>query len=39
LPENSTNQQHCPDGSSAKPVGKLFGVGMDHSVMVAAVGA
>lgn len=38
MPEVSTNQQQLPDGSRAKPVGVLFGVGMVHSVKVAAVG-
>jgi hypothetical protein len=37
LPDNSTNQQQFPEGSNVNPVGVLLGVGIVHSVSVAAV--
>lgn len=37
LPADSTNQQHLPDGSNAKPVGWPPTVGMVHSVSAALV--
>ena len=38
LPVNSTNQQQLPERSNVRAVGVLPGVGIVHSVIVAAVG-